>query len=242
MPPKPYKSKYRKRSNNLRTVLPSPDIPVTRPRGAKRIRWNLQFEDRTAVGAPAVGAPAVGAFSSAVSAVDDVNVAPPATVEDHGPEYDDYDFGYDHGDDDGAPDAGSSLDKKAADDARWLALLDKLVLAYKISCASKMPEPAMDQAPSFGCGCDHPTATRSVTCYYVTGVITRNISFCRSCHGGDEAITLLKQYHLFPASPKFPRTAFHVELLGLFGDARNVLFASIDGFSKIWAHRFYGGK
>ncbi|SAL97454.1 hypothetical protein [Absidia glauca] len=47
---------------------------------------------------------------------------------------------------------------------------------------------------------------------------------------------------LFPASPTDPGTAFHVELLGLFGDARNVLLASIDGFSKIWAHRFYGGK
>ncbi|SAM02276.1 hypothetical protein [Absidia glauca] len=217
------------------------------------LKWNIQFEDRSAVGAPAVGASSVGgsvgasfvgASSSGVSAAADLDVAPATAVEEGGlqdPGSEDFEVDFDV---DGgfSLDAGASLDTKVVD-ATWKALLDKLVLAYKISCASKMPEPAMDQAPSFGCGCDQPCATRSVTCYYVTGVITRDISFCRSCHDGDEqVITLLKQYHLFPASPTDSGTAFHMELLGLFGDARNVLLASIDGFSKILAHRFYGGK
>ncbi|KAI8335470.1 hypothetical protein BC941DRAFT_430419 [Chlamydoabsidia padenii] len=132
--------------------------------------------------------------------------------------------------------------KTTAAGDKWADLLDQLVVAYKVSCENGMPAAAMNQEPSFDCGCDLPTSIRSVTCYYVTGVITRNILLCNLCYGGEnQAVTLLKKYYLFSATPTSPRTAFHVELLGLFGDARGVLFASIDGFSKVWAHRFYQG-
>ncbi|SAM00084.1 hypothetical protein [Absidia glauca] len=133
MPPKSIRTRPKTRKSWKRHVVPdapdSPEIHHIYNRNAKRHRWILASDPNP-------------------------SVAPPAAFNEDGSDNDGFEFDYG-----GSPGAGSSLDKKAADDARWLALLDKLVLAYKISCASKMPEPAMDQAPSFGCGCDHLTAT-----------------------------------------------------------------------------------
>ncbi|KAI8333028.1 hypothetical protein BC941DRAFT_455153 [Chlamydoabsidia padenii] len=97
-----------------------------------------------------------------------------------------------------------------------------------------MPAAAMDQEPSFGCECGQHTSTRSV----------RSLAISRfTRHDGDnQVVTLLKRYHLIPATPTTPRTAFHVELFSLFGDARSVLSASLDGFSKIRDRCFYNGR
>ncbi|SAL97453.1 hypothetical protein [Absidia glauca] len=152
MPPRSTQNRHRKPPNYKRNVVRvPPDMPARIiDRHTKRMRLNFCIED---VSGPTAPTSAVNATAAAASfAVDDLDIAPHATVDDQCPDYDDCDFIFEHGDDDGgSPDAGLSLDKKAVDDA------------------SKMPEPAMDQAPSFGGGCDQPTATRSVTCYYVTG-------------------------------------------------------------------------
>ncbi|SAM00644.1 hypothetical protein [Absidia glauca] len=177
-----------------------------------------------------------------VRSVNETSSAPVTTlVANPSADLDNYD-GVDDMDNDWI-DIEAPVETTMTDDNKWEGLLDKLVLAFKMSCASRKPEAALDPEPSFGCACGDAAVTWSITCFYVTGVITRRISFCSSCYGDeDQAVTLLKRYLLFPATPTAPRTAFHVELLGLFGDARNVLFASLDGFSKIWANRFYNGK
>ncbi|CAO3601287.1 unnamed protein product [Absidia cylindrospora] len=66
---------------------------------------------------------------------------------------------------------------------------------------------------------------QEIQCYYLTRVAERQLSLC-SCHGDSQPEVLLKKYHL----------------LGLFGDARNILFASFDGFSKLLVTRIYDGK
>ncbi|CAO3601105.1 unnamed protein product [Absidia cylindrospora] len=127
------------------------------------------------------------------------------------------------------------------DEKKWASLMPKLVAAYIISCTSKKPDIFMDDLPVVECGCAAPTV-KTVTCYYLSRIVKRNLPFCPHHDGGNDGETLLKKYHLFPATPGFPKTAFHVELLGLFGDARNFLTASFDGFSKMLANRIYNGK
>jgi hypothetical protein len=171
MLPKSIKKRPQTRKSWKRHVVPdapdSPEIHHIYNRNAKRHRWILASDPNPAVASSSsIAAPSVTASSASVASPPSAaaSVAPPAAVDEDGSDYDDDDYGFDF-----APDAGSSLETNGVDDDWNDLLLDKLALAYKISCASKMPEPAMDQAPSFGCGCDQPYATRSVTCYYVTG-------------------------------------------------------------------------
>ncbi|CAO3590680.1 unnamed protein product [Absidia cylindrospora] len=125
---------------------------------------------------------------------------------------------------------------------QWASKVPELGKAYKISCAMKTPDPTMLVGKTALVCCNGPAvATKRITCYYITGMVTRDVSFCRTCHA-NLAATLLEKFHMFPATPTSPQTAFHVELLGLFSDTQDILFASLDGFSKVWARRFYGGK
>ncbi|CAO3588743.1 unnamed protein product [Absidia cylindrospora] len=130
------------------------------------------------------------------------------------------------GDDGAMFSQGALRSVRIKDEKKWASLMPKLVKAYIISCASKKPDIFMDDLPV------------KVKCYYLSRIVERDLPFCLH-HDGE---TLIKKYHLFPATPGFPKTAFHVELLGLFGDARNFLFASFDGFSKMLANRIYDGK
>ncbi|CAO3601106.1 unnamed protein product [Absidia cylindrospora] len=127
------------------------------------------------------------------------------------------------------------------DEEQWATLIPKLVEAYIRSCAYKKPNIVMDDSPVVVCGCE-ATTVKKVTCYYLTRIVARELVFCPCHDGGNVGETLLKKYHLFPATGKYPKTSFHVELLGFFGDTQTILSASFNDFSKLLSTRFYGGK
>ncbi|CAO3577510.1 unnamed protein product [Absidia cylindrospora] len=171
-----------------------------------------------------------GGTSSVVVPAPDVSAAPV------------FNYGNDHvgvGDGVNFSEGSGGRTRGSDDDETWNELIPKLVEAYLVSCASKKPDIKMDDAPIVVCGCTVPTT--KIKCYYFTRIVERQLSLC-SCHGDSQPEMLLKKYHLFAATARYPETAFHVELLGLFGDARNTLSASFDGFSKLLATRLYGGQ
>ncbi|KAI7860183.1 hypothetical protein BDC45DRAFT_529802 [Circinella umbellata] len=120
----------------------------------------------------------------------------------------------------------------------WDDTMHKLVDAYINSFRNGVPDYKVSRPTHVNpCnGCQNPNLrSLSVDCIYTTGIIKEeNFTYCKNCYSS--APVFFIQHHLFVATPKNTKMAFHLSLLEFYTTLRGYGHTAVNAFGSTMSH------